>query len=467
MLSTPQEQFNVISLEIVNIMAILSKEEAKKILEKVVGFSKADGCEVNLNGSDNGNIRYARNSVSTSGEDSNVSLAVTSYYGKKSGSATINEFDDASLEKVVRRAEELAQLAPENPEFMEPLPQQQYDSSKTWSEATAKITPDYRAQAAANSINPASAKDITAAGYLEDNRGFTSMMNSKGLFAYNQATGVDFTVTMRTNDGTGSGWVTRNFNDVSKLDTAEASKIAIDKALMSRNAKAIEPGKYTVILEPAAAGDLIGLMLFGMNARQADEGRSYLSKKGGGTKLGEKIVDERVNIYTDPQNEEAPASPWMGNGLARKKMDLIRNGVVANLIYDRYWASQKNVAPVPFPGNRIMEGGSASLEDMIKDTKKGVLVTRFWYIRAVDPQTLLYTGLTRDGTFFIENGKIKHPIKNFRFNESPVIMLNNLETLGKQVRVSGGGGGPGGGGSSLIPYMKIRDFTFTSLSDAV
>jgi predicted Zn-dependent protease len=292
------------------------------------------------------------------------------------------------------------------------------------------------------------------------------MSNSKGLFAYNQSTSVDFTVTMRTNDGTGSGWVTRNFNDVSKLDTAEASKVAIDKALMSRNAKAIEPGKYTVILEPAAAGDLIGLMLFGMNARQADEGRSYLSKKGGGTKLNEKIVDERVNIYTDPQHDDVPASPWMPNGLARKKMDLIRGGVVKNLIYDRYWASQKNVEAVPFPGNRIMEGGSASLEDMIKDTKKGILVTRFWYIRAVDPQTLLYTGLTRDGTFYIENGVIKHPIKNFRFNESPVIMLNNLETLGKQVRV-GGGGGPGGGGSSLIPYMKIRDFTFTSLSDAV
>jgi predicted Zn-dependent protease len=448
-------------------MAILSKEEAKKILEKVIGFSKADGCEVNLNGTDGGNIRYARNSVSTSGEDSNVSLAVQSYYGKKAGSATINEFDDASLEKVVRRAEELAQLAPENPEFMEPLGPQTYGPSRTWSEATAKITPDYRAQAAANSINPATTKDITAAGYLEDSRGFTSMMNSKGLFAYNPSTSVDFTVTMRTNDGTGSGWVTRNFNDVSKLDTAEASKIAIDKALMSRNAKAIEPGKYTVILEPAAAGDLIGLMLAGMNARQADEGRSYLSKKGGGTKLNEKIVDERVNIYTDPQHDEVPASPWMANGLSRKKMDLIRGGVVKNLIYDRYWASQKNVEAVPFPGNRIMEGGSASLEDMIKDTKRGVLVTRFWYIRAVDPQTLLYTGLTRDGTFFIENGVIKYPIKNFRFNESPVIMLNNLETLGKQVRVSGGGGGPGGGGSALIPYMKIRDFTFTSLSDAV
>jgi predicted Zn-dependent protease len=438
-------------------MAILSKEEAKRIMERVIAFSQADGIQVNLAGSDSGNIRYARNSVSTSGETSNVSLVVESNYGKKSGTATINEFDDASLEKVVRRSEELAKLAPENPEFMDALPPQKYLESKTWSPGTARITPAFRAQAAANSIEPAAAQDVTAAGYLEDTRGFQALMNKKGLFAYNQATNVDFTVTMRTNDGTGSGWVTRTFNDVSKLDTAEASDIAIKKAVMSRNAKAIEPGRYTVILEPPAAEDLIGLMLRAMNARQADEGRSFLSKKGGGTKLGHKIVDERVNIYTDPQHVEVPASPWTNDGLARKKMDLIHGGVVKNLIYDRYWASQKNVEPVPAPGNRIMEGGSASLEEMIKDTKRGILVTRLWYIRSVDPQTLLYTGLTRDGTFYIENGVIKHPVKNFRFNESPVIMLNNLETLGQQVRV----------GNSLIPYMKIRDFTFTSLSDAV
>lgn len=438
-------------------MAIFSKEEAKRILEKVISFSKADGIEANLNGSNGGNIRYARNTVSTSGEDSNVTLAVQSNFGKKSGTATINEFDDASLEKVVRRAEELAKLSPENPEFMDSLPQQTYGESKTFSEATSKITPEYRAQAAANSINPASAKDVTAAGFLDDTHNFASMMNSKGLFAYNQSTGVNFTATMRTNDGTGSGWVTRDFNDVTKLDTAEASRVAIDKAIMSKEAKAIEPGKYTVILEPAASEELLGNMFFNMGARQADEGRSFLSKKGGGTKLGEKLVDERVNIYTDPFNTEVPASPWTGDGQARKRMEILTAGAVKNMFYDRYWASQKNVAPLPFPGNIIMDGGSASLEDMIKDTKKGILVTRFWYIRSVDPQTLLYTGLTRDGTFYIENGKIKHPVKNFRFNESPVIMLNNLETLGKQVRVEG----------NLIPYMKIRDFTFTSLSDAV
>jgi len=449
-------------------MALLTKEEAKKILDKAVAYSKSDGVSVSLNGNERGNIRYARNSVTTSGEDSNLSLGVSSFFGKKTGAATVNEFDDASIEKCVRRAEELAKLAPENPEFMDPLPPQTYVAEgKTFSEATAKITPEQRAQAAADSINPAISKQVTAAGYLQDSRGFNAIANNKGLYAYNKNTSVDFTVTMRTNDGTGSGWAAQDLHDVSKLNAGETSKIAIDKAIMSREAKAIEPGKYTVILEPAAAADLIRLML-NMNARQADEGRSFLSKKGGGTKLGEKLVDERVNIHTDPWNADAPASPWSGDGLPRKKMDLIKNGVVSNLFYDRYWASQKNVEPVPFPGNAIMEGGNASMEDMINDTKRGVLVTRFWYIRAVDPQTLLFTGLTRDGTFYIENGKIKHPIKNFRFNESPIIMLNNLEALGKPVRaVTSEGGGPGGGVNLMIPLMKIRDFTFTSLSDAV
>src|SRR6186713_1002121 len=182
--STPQERSNLPHYTSNLNMAILSKEEAQKLLLKVLGYSKAEECEVNLNGSEGGNIRYARNAVSTAGEISRMSLVVSSTYGKKTGTATINEFDDASLEKVVRRSEELAQLAPENPEFMEPLGPQTYGPSRTWSESTAKVTPDYRAQAAANSILPASSKDITVAGYLEDSRNFASMMNTKGLFAY-------------------------------------------------------------------------------------------------------------------------------------------------------------------------------------------------------------------------------------------------------------------------------------------
>lgn len=447
-------------------MALLSKDEAKSILTKVVGFSKADGCQATITESSIGNLRYARNTVTTAGKSNDVSLNITSYYGKRAGVATINEFDEASLERGVRASEELARLAPENPEFVEPLGPQNYPDSKTFFDSTAKITPEFRAQAAYDSITPAAKVDVTAAGYMEDGSQATALMNSKGLFAYSAGTGINFSVTMRSNDGTGSGWVTRDFNDVAKFNAAEASQIAIDKALQSRNAKAIEPGKYTVIMEAAAAAELIQNMIFSMNARDADEGRSFLSKKGGATRLKEKIVDERVNIYTDPWHPDAPATPWSADGTPHKKMDIIKNGTVANMFYDRYWAAQKNMQPSPFPANVIMEGGSASLDDMIRDTKKGVLVTRFWYIRMVDPQTLLYTGLTRDGVFYVENGKIKHPVKNFRFNESPVIMLNNVEALGKQSRI-GRAIGPAGGGTFLVPNMKVRDFTFTSLSDAV
>lgn len=438
-------------------MAIYSKEEAKRIMEKALSFSTADACEINMGGNESGNIRYARNTVSTSGHQSNQSLSVQSNFGKRSGTATIDEFDDASLEKVVRRAEELAKLAPENPEFMNPLEPQTYDEAVSFVEATANITPEYRAEVAASSINPASQKDVTAAGFFNDSSGFSAIMNSVGLFAYNKSTDASFTVTMRTNDGTGSGWVSRDFNDIRKFDAGEAAGIAIDKAVMSREARAIEPGKYTVILEPAASEDLLGNMFGAFNARTADEGRSFMSKDGGGTKLNEKIVDERVTIYSDPLHPDVPTSTWDGQGQPLRKMTWIENGVVKNLAYSRFWAEQRGVDSVPFPNNFIMEGGDASLEDLIKSTKRGILVTRLWYIRSVDPQTLLYTGLTRDGTFYIENGQIRYPVKNFRFNESPIIMLNNLETLGKQVRING----------NLIPYMKVRDFTFTSLSDAV
>lgn len=438
-------------------MAIFTKEEARRIMEKALSFSKADACEISMSGSESGNIRYARNTVSTSGHRSNQSLSIQSSFGKKSGSASIDEFDDASLEKVVRRAEELAQLSPENPEFMEPLGPQSYDEAISFVKATANVTPEFRAEVAGKSIIPASENDVTAAGFLDDSHGFRALLNSKGLFAYNQSTDVDFTVTMRTNDGTGSGWVTRDFNDIRKFDAAEASRVAIDKAVLSREAKAIEPGKYTVILEPAASVDLLRNMFRSFDARTADEGRSFMSKDGGGTKLGQKIVDERVNIWSDPLHPEIPTSTWNGEGMPLKKMNWIENGVVKNLSYSRFWAQNQGVEPVPSARNFVMDGGNDSLEDLIKNTRKGILVTRFWYIRSVDPQTLLYTGLTRDGTFYIENGKIMHPVKNFRFNESPIIMLNNLEALGEQVRVNG----------NLIPYMKIRDFTFTSLSDAV
>lgn len=442
---------------------ILTEVEAKALLEKVLRFSKADECEVNLLGETRGNLRYARNEVSTGGALTNRSLTIQSAFGKKVGVTGIDEFDDASLEKAVRRSEELAQLAPENPEYMGVLEPQQYIKSSGYFESTANITPDKRAEAVAKSLDISGKQGLTAAGFLDDSNGFTAMMNSKGLFAYHRNTEVKFSLTVRTDDGTGSGYVSKGYNDFSKLDTAAATKIAVQKSLGSKGAKALEPGKYTVILEATAAAVLVENIFFGMDARSADEGRSFFSKPGGKTKLGEKIMDERVTFYSDPTHPDLPAASWSGDGQPQQKMLWIDKGVVKNLSYSRFWAQKKGVKPVPGPNNMIMAGGTATLDEMIKSTKRGILVTKLWYIRPVDPQTLLLTGLTRDGTFYIEDGKIKYPIKNFRFNESPIIMLNNLETLGIPERVVSTESDQ----NYILPPMKIREFTFSSLSDAV
>jgi predicted Zn-dependent protease len=443
-------------------MAPFTADQAKALMTKALSYSKADACEVNLDANRGGNIRFARNTVSTAGATDDMTLIVQSNFGQRQGTTTLNEFDDVSVERAVRRSEELARLAPEDDEFMPPMGQQQYTPTPAYFESTATIQPEYRTTVAERTMGPAKAKDCTAAGFLQDNAGWHAMQNSAGLFAFHRETSVNFTVTVRTNDGTGSGYALRSANDVSKFDAAAASTIALEKAAASREAKAIEPGKYTVILEPEAAAGLLQFMLFNLNARNADEGRSFLAKAGGGTKLGEKIVDERVHLYSDPMNPDLPTSPWNGDGRPFERTDWIAGGVVKNLFYSRYWAKQKNVKAIPAPPNLILAGGTASTEELIRDTARGVLVTRTWYIRSVDPQTLLLTGLTRDGTFFIENGQIKHAVKNFRFNESPVIMLNNIDALGKQQVVAGEFGTP-----SLVPVMRVRDFTFSSLSDAV
>jgi predicted Zn-dependent protease len=444
-------------------MTLFTEEQAKAILDKVVALSTADDCTATLTGNVDGNIRFALNAVSTSGIVENAQLVVQSAFGKREGTATTNAFDDASLERVVRAAETLAKLAPENPEYMPALEKQTYKPSPTFVQATADITPEQRAQVAAASIGPAKAGNLVAAGFLQDGQSFFAFKNNKGNYGFQRATNVDYTCTVRTADGRGSGWVVRNANDITQFDADQAIQVAIQKARDSAEAKALEPGKYTVILEPAAAAGLISFMMFFFDARQADEGRSFLSKKGGGTKLGEQVYDPRVNLWADPWDPAAPVLPWDGEGLPREKHAIVKDGKVEYLQYSRFWAKEKGKRQVGQPGNILMAGGTKSTAELVKSTQKGILVTRTWYIRMVDPQTVLLTGLTRDGTFYIENGEIKHPVKNFRFNESPVIMLNNIEELGKPVRL----GGDESPFVMMIPPMKLRDFTFSSLSDAV
>lgn len=444
-------------------MKMLTESQARAITDKLIGFATADECSVQIDGVETGNIRFARNAVSTSGLVNNLNVGVQVAFGKRVGTATTNQLDDASLKACVQRAEELARLAPENPEFMPAIDKQAYKPTPTWVPATAAITPEQRAQAAAASIEPCRREKLVAAGFLSDTRGFQAIANSKGNFGYQTTTSLDYTCTVRTEDGRGSGWVARNLADVGRFKPETEIQIAMQKARDSAEAKALEPGKYTVILEPAAAAGLINFMMFSWDARQADEGRSFLSKKGGGNRIGEQVFDERVTLYSDPWNSDAAVLPWDKDGLQRERTPIVTKGRVDYLQYSRFWAKEKGQKAVGQPGNIVMEGGSASTMDMVRSTKRGLLVTRTWYIRMVDPQTVLLTGLTRDGTFYIENGKILYPVKNFRFNESPVIMLNNVEEFGRPERL----GDDEAPLIMVIPPMKVRDFTFTSLSDAV
>jgi predicted Zn-dependent protease len=444
----------------------LSRSDAEAIAQKVLSFSTADDARVNLSSGSVGNTRFARNQVSTSGDAYDANVTVTSAFGKRTASATTNSLDDEALRTVVQSSERLARLVPEDPEYLGELPPQQYPAVEPFFESTAEMTPTDRARAVMQVAGPAARQSLLSTGYLSHVTRSAAVANKKGLFAYARGTSFGISTTVRTEDGTGSGWASGGDNDWSRVNLEEVGARAIQKAEASRNPRAVEPGEWTVILEPTAVANLVTLMTFAMNARQADEGRSFFSKQGGGNKIGEKFVDERISITSDPADPRVPFLPFNFEGLPAGRASWVENGVLRDLFYDRFWAQKSNRQPNSFPGSWAMTGGNASMDEMIRSTDRGLLVTRMWYIRAVDPRTILFTGLTRDGTFLIENGRVTTAVKNLRWNESPIFLLNNIEMMTAPVRVSADDGGEDGG-SVLVPAIKARDFTFTSLSDAV
>lgn len=447
----------------------LSRDEAKRLTDRVLALSSAEGCQVNVGSGVDGNTRFAGNEISTSGETDNAGVTITARFGKRTATVTTNLFDDAGLKRAMETSERLARLAPENPELMPLLTPQRYHAVRGMFDATARLDAAARADAVKAAADACQRAGVVGTGFLQRTAGATAVANSAGVFAYQPASVAAYTLTARTADGTGSGWAGTAHNDWARMTPpATLADRAIQKAVKSRAPEAIEPGKYTVVLEPTAVGNLLGLMAFAMNARAADEGRSFFSKAGGGTKIGERVVDERVTIFSDPEDPDLLSTPFTGDGYPLERTVWIENGVVKTLAYDRFWGDKKGVKPTPFGGGLKMLGGTATLDELIAGVRRGVLVTRFWYIRGVDPRSILNTGLTRDGLFLIENGQITRAVRNFRFNESPVIMLNNLEALGRPERVSASeSGGVEGGGAVVVPPIVAREFTFSSISEAV
>jgi predicted Zn-dependent protease len=447
----------------------LSRDEARQLADRVLALSKAEGCQVNIGSGAGGNTRYAVQGISTSGDTANATVTVTSRFGKRAASATTNVFDDQGLARTVESSERLAQLAPENPELMPLLGAQQYAEIAAFWRSTAELDAARRAEAVRAALDVVERAGLIAAGFVERFAGANAVANSAGLFAYHASSSAVHTLTVRTPDWQGSGWAGTAHNDWWRMTRpAVLAERAVRKASESREPVTLEPGKYTVVLEPTAAGNLLRLLAFALSARPADEGRSFFSKAGGGNKIGEKVLDPRVTIVSDPRDPDLLLSPYTGEGLPVERTVWIENGEVKNLAYDRFWADKQGVKPVPVPGGFRMQGGGATTDELIAQVERGVLVTRFWYIRGVDPRTVLFTGLTRDGVFLIENGKVTRAVRNFRFNESPVAMLNNLVALGRPERVSASeSGGVEGGGAVVVPPIVCRDFTFSSISEAV
>lgn len=448
----------------------LTREQAKALTDRVLAMRRADELRVNIASGWSGNTRFAGAEITTSGGITDTSLTVTATFGRRRASATTNVLEDESLRRTVDLAERLARLAPEDPQLMPELGAQTYLQVPAYAERTAALSPETRADAVSRLIATAravgrEAGDLFVAGFLEANARATVIATSRGLFAYHQQTDVNLSTTVRTPDGTGSGWAQGAARDWGLIDPETLGRRAAEKAVASRNPVAIEPGMYTAVLEAGAVASLIPSIAGALDARSADEGRSPFSTAGGGTKVGEKIADERVTLYSDPTDPDLLAQPFDGEGLPIRRTVWVERGVLRNLSYSRYWAQQRGKEPTGggggfggVPGGLKMPGGTKSVEELIAGTERGILVTHFFYTNILDARNGLMTGLTRDGTFLIEKGKIARAVKNFRWNESPLIMVNKIEEIGAVERTRIG---------QVLPAMRVRDFNFASISDAV
>jgi predicted Zn-dependent protease len=314
-------------------------------------------------------------------------------------------------------------------------------------------------------IKAAESAKALASGFIHVRAGSQAVASSKGLFGYFSRTGASSTLTVRTADGQSSGWAGSEGGDWNTIESRRVAEDAVRKSQAWRGKTALDPGKYVVVLEPVAVGMLMELLPGALDARAADEGRSFFSRTGGGNRIGEKLFDSRVTIFNDPAEKNSEGAPFAGGGLPIARRTWVENGVLKALTYNRYWADQKKVEPIATPSNFIMSGGDASLDDIVRSVKRGVLITRLWYIRSTNPRTIAYTGVTRDGTFLIENGKVARPVNNFRFNQSIPQMLSSIEAMGRPMRVAGESGSVRNG--LVVPSLLVRDFELSSVSDAV
>jgi predicted Zn-dependent protease len=419
---------------------------------------------VKLGSTSAGNLRFARGEVTSTGDADDETVSVTIQVGKRRAVGTANQVDAATVRDTVERAYRLAKISPEDPEVMPVLgPQKYLTAPSAFDPASDRLSAEHRASAVESALGVAKSagEDLDLAGYFERQSLAQTIATSAGARAGHRLTRVRLSTTARTSDGTGSGWAAAHSQRASEVKPAELARRAVDKATRSRKPRPLAPGRYTVVLEPAAVAEMLNALSFQLPARLADEGRSFFAAPGGGTRVGEKLFSEKITLRSDPADAAAPSAPFDDEGMPLKPTTWIESGKLLALSYTRFWAQKMGKAPTGQHASWQLGAGDASLEALISGVKRGLLVTRFWYTRTLDPQTLLLTGLTRDGLFLIENGQVVAPVNNFRYNESVAQMLKNVDAVGSErVRLPAWPG-------ILVPALRSREFNFASVSEAV
>jgi predicted Zn-dependent protease len=443
---------------------MITRDEALRICETLLSHAKAAGAEdaaVTVNGSVESHARFAENRITTSGHAENLDITTTVWVERRRGSVSGNDGSADALKRMAADAVQIARVSPVHREYVPTLGPLEYEASRGFADATAQVDVDARATALASVLETCRGAKVTGAGFHTATAAARAAATANGNRRYFRTSEGAFSMTARSADGTGSGYYAGDHFDLGRLDIRQIAQHAVTKAVRSQQPKAIEPGAYSVILEPQAVADLLGFLANSLDARSAEEGRSAFAAKEGKTRIGEKMFSERINLYSDPQHAELPAVPATGEGIPARRLPLISHGVLENLESSRFWARERKRDATAGPVNHILESSQPAvpIEQMIKDMKRGLLITRFWYVRLVDPRTILLTGLTRDGLWLVENGEIRHPVRNLRFNQSMLAMLApwNVEAVGAPQRRS----------PLMVPPLKLSSFTFTSMSDAI
>ncbi len=467
---------------------MLTKEKAADIFDRIRRFSSADEVEAIFTGSRFALTRFANNTIHQNVEEENSIVSIRTNFAGRTARATANQFDDASLRRAVAASESLAKVQVADPDLL-PMPDAKEAACRTgetpvaplsnplsrFFESTAAITPGDRAEVVKGVVSVARKHSLTTAGIYSNSESQEGIFNSRGLANWHRQTSAEVSITMLGDDS--SGWQKLNSPDVSNLDPARLAETAAKKAVDSAHPQEIPAGKYTVILEPAAVLDIVGFMFWDFSGVAILDQRSFLNDR-----IGTQLFGENINICDDVMHPLQSGSPFDGEGMRRKPVALIEEGAVKRVVYARATVNKMTNSeysgkvgaieatghgfPLPnevgeMPMNIVfaMPQNPRSVEQMIASTERGVLVTRLWYIREVDPYEKIVTGMTRDGTFLVENGKILGGLRNFRFNQSLISMLSNVEAMSVPVRSSGEESF-----DMVVPAMKVNAFNFTEVT---